>query len=116
MATGKRQINRNLLDDVALETFNGDELERFRDNGLRVERILLDLVRPDPVQPRRVLPEGIYQAFHNQRLTPSQALREFVQSAQVAAKQAGRPFTNVLDLIDGSENQDDRELPRLSPE
>jgi hypothetical protein len=35
-----------------------------------VERILLEMVRPDPVQPRRVLPEQLHIAFHSSRLTP----------------------------------------------
>jgi ParB family transcriptional regulator, chromosome partitioning protein len=110
MGTNKR-INENLLGDVALEMFDSNEVG-LHDDGLRVEYILLDLVRPDPVQPRRVLPEHIYWAFHSQEITPSQALRELIQAAQLAAQQQGRPFTNVLDLL-GSE---DEELPHFSSE
>jgi hypothetical protein len=108
---GNKRINENLLGDVALEMFGSDEV-RLHDDSLRVEYILLDLVRPDPVQPRRVLPEHIYWAFHSQEITPSQALRELIQVAQLAAQQQGRPFTNVLDLL-GTE---DEELPHFSPE
>ena len=54
------------------------------------------MVRPDPVQPRRVLPEAIHFAFHSNRLTPTQALRELVQLVQIAARQRGRPFNSVL--------------------
>ena len=61
----------------------------FQDNSIRVERILLEMVRPDPVQPRRVLPEQLHLAFHDNRLTPTQALRELVQLVQVAARQRG---------------------------
>jgi hypothetical protein len=69
-----------------LASFNGDLLKEdapqyFNDDSIRVERILLDMVRPDPIQPRRVLPEKIHLAFHENRLTPSQALREMVQVA-----------------------------------
>jgi ParB-like chromosome segregation protein Spo0J len=109
MGNNKR-INENLLSGVALDMFGGDDV--LQDDSLRVEYILLDLVRPDPVQPRRVLPERIYHAFHGQHITPSQALRELIQAAQLAAQQNGRPFTNVLDLL-GTE---DEELPRFSPE
>ena len=49
---------------------NGDP-QHFQDNSIRVERILLEMVRPDPVQPRRVLPEQLHIAFHNSRLTPT---------------------------------------------
>jgi hypothetical protein len=98
MMGNNKRISENLLGDVALEMFDRDEVG-LHDDSLRVEYILLDLVRPDPVQPRRVLPEHIYWAFHSQQITPSQALRELIQAAQLAAQQQGRPFTNVLDLL-----------------
>ncbi len=88
-----------------------------KDDRVRVERILLDLLRPDPVQPRRVLPERIHFEFHNQRLTPSQALRELVQIAQVAARQRARPFHNVLELLPNGESEtEDDTLGAFSPE
>jgi hypothetical protein len=80
-----------------------------------VERILLDMVRPDPIQPRRVLPEKIHLAFHENRLTPSQALREMVQVAQVAARQRGRPFSNLLELLPDAEREDEADV-KLTPE
>lgn len=61
-----------------------------------------------------MLPERIYQAFHSERITPSQALRELIQTAQVAAHQRGRPFTNLLDLLGNVDSE--AELPRFSPE
>jgi hypothetical protein len=81
----------NLLASVT-EEFLGDGSHPFEDKSIRVERILLELVRPDPVQPRRVLPERIHFSFHENRLTPSQALRELVQSVQVAARQRVAPL------------------------
>jgi hypothetical protein len=87
----------------------------FHDNHIKVERILLEMVRPDPVQPRRVLPEQLHHKFHNNRLTPTQALRELVQVAQVAARKQGRPFSNVLELLPDVESNN--EIPeKLSPE
>jgi hypothetical protein len=61
-----------------------------------------------------VLPEWIYQAFHSQRITATQALRELIQAAQVAAQQQGRPFTNILDLLGNTDSE--AEPPRFSPE
>ncbi len=87
-----------------------DSPQLFQDTSIRIERILLEMVRPDPVQPRRVLPERIHFAFHNQELTPMQALRELVQIAQVAARQQGRPFNNVLELLSQGENEQERRL------
>lgn len=105
-----------LLASVTEDLLTGDP-QQFEDNSIRVERILLEMVRPDPVQPRRVLPEQLHVAFNNNRLTPSQALRELVQLVQVAARQRGRPFNNVLELLPNSEDErnDDHEV-KLSPE
>jgi hypothetical protein len=106
----------DLLASVTADVLNGHE-QRFQDQGIRVERILLEMVRPDPVQPRRVLPEHLHVSFHQNRLTPTQALRELVQLVQVAARQRGRPFQNVLELLPNpdSENDGDAEV-KLSPE
>ena len=70
-----------LLASVTEEMMGGG-IQPLPDNSLRVERILLELVRPDPVQPRRVLPEHLHMAFHQNRLTPTQALRELVQAPE----------------------------------
>ena len=77
----------------------GDLPQALQDRSIRVERILLEMVRPDPVQPRRVLPEAIHVDFHSNRLTPTQALRELVQLVQMAARQRGRPFNSVFELL-----------------
>ena len=75
------------------------------------------MVRPDPIQPRRVLPEQLHFAFHNNRLTPTQALRELVQLVQVAARQRGRPFNNVLELLPSPDDESDEDSSaHLSPE
>lgn len=116
MARKKREINTSLLDSVTADMLGGDDMDFFQDDSLRVERILLELVRPDALQPRRVLPDRIYQAFHDNRMTPTQALRELVQTAQLAARQQGRPFNNVLDLLGNPDDESEQELPSLSPE
>jgi hypothetical protein len=104
-----------LLAAVTEDMLPDDLPQYFHDNHIKVERILLEMVRPDPVQPRRVLPEQLHHKFHNNRLTPTQALRELVQLAQVSARQQGRPFSNVLELLPDAES--DTETPeKLSPE
>ena len=116
MGHRKRQIHTSLLDSVTADMLGGDDVDYVHDDSLRVERILLELVRPDPLQPCRVLPDRLYQAFHVSRMTPTQALRELVQMAQLTARQNGRPFTNVLDLLGNPDDENDEELPQLSPE
>jgi len=112
--------NTSRMDDL-LASVTGDMLgdlpQTFNDNSIRVERILLEMVRPDPVQPRRVLPESIHLTFHNNRVTPTQALRELVQIVQIAARHRGRPFNGLLELLPNAEDErEDEPNVNLSPE
>src|SRR5574337_241555 len=112
----KNQTHRidDLLGSVTEELLLGNP-QQFADNSIRVERLLLEMVRPDPVQPRRVLPEAIHFAFHSNRLTPTQALRELVQLVQVAARQRGRPFNSLLELLPNADDDHDEDAaPILS--
>lgn len=114
----KNQTQRidELLGGVTEELLLGNP-QQFEDNSIRVERLLLEMVRPDPVQPRRVLPEPLHFAFHSNRLTPTQALKELVQLVQVAARQRGRPFNNVLELLPNPDDEGDEDQSvHLSPE
>ncbi len=118
MTAKQRHTNTNLLESIGLEILKADPAERLAATSLKIEYIPAELIRPDPIQPRRVLPEQIHVAFHENRLTPTQALRELIQVAQVAARQNGRPFANVLDLLPNagdSEETDADGLP-VSPE
>lgn len=105
----------NLLASVTPDMLGDGFADVLADNSIRVERFLLDMIRPDPVQPRRVLPEQIHRKFHDSRLTPTQALRELVQIAQVSARQNGRPFSNVLELLPDADSENE-ETVKQSPE
>ena len=95
----------------------GDVPQNLDDNTIHVERILLEMVRPDPVQPRRVLPENIHLRFHNNHVTPTQALRELVQIVQIAARHRGRPFNSLLELLPNADDErDDQTSVNLTPE
>lgn len=116
MAKGSTNRIDELLASVTTDLM-GDGQGALQDNGIRVERLLLEMVRPDPVQPRRVLPESIHLRFHNNHVTPTQALRELVQIVQIAARQRGRPFNNVLELLpNGDEEREEETAVALSPE
>lgn len=82
--------------------------------GIQVEYIHLDMIRPDPANPRRVLPQHLYEAFHNQQIRPEQALRQFIGYTKEIAKSHGRGFGSLLDLLPTSDEKDD-ETP-LTPE
>ncbi len=116
MAKPNIDRTRNLLASVTNEMLGGDLNLKMQDSSIRVEKILLDLVRPHPVQPRRVLPERIHQAFHQEQFTPTQALRELIQIVQIAARQQSRPFTNVLELIADTTQDESDKSAELSPE
>jgi hypothetical protein len=105
----------NLLASVTEELLGGG-IQPLQDNAVRVENILLEMIRPDPVQPRRVLPGPIHQAFHSNRLTPTQALRELGQIAQVAARQKGHPFSDVMDLLPKADSENEEDIALLEPE
>jgi len=114
----KNQTQRidELLGGVTEELLLGNP-QQFEDNSIRVERLLLEMVRPDPVQPRRVLPEQLHLAFHTNRLTPTKALRDLVQLVQVSARQRGRPFNNILELLPNPDDESDEDQGNtLSPE
>ena len=102
----------DILSSIGDQDFLGSEtMQSLRDHGLRVERIAISLIRPDAAQPRRVLPEMIHQAFHNQELTPVQALKQYIEKVRIISRQKGRPFENLMDLlISTDETRDEREL------
>src|SRR5436190_1416796 len=95
----------DLLASVTADMVSAGAVFQQVDAGLRVEKLILEIVRPHPVQPRRVLPEPIHQA-----------LRELIQIVQVAARQRSRPFANVLELLTDSEDEEADKPAELSPE
>src|SRR5688572_25901708 len=103
-------MNRTLdiLNNLAEQDFlNAEAVQNLRENGLRVERIAISLIRPDAAQPRRVLPEIIHRAFHNEEITPLQALKQYIEKVRIIARQKGRPFENLLDLLGNGEDTED---------
>ncbi len=113
---GEPNRTLDILNSLTEQEFLGTEVvKQLREHGLRVERIAISLIRPDAAQPRRVLPETIHQAFHNEAITPLQALKQYVEKVRILARQKGRPFENLLDLLITGE--DEEATPTLtSPE
>jgi hypothetical protein len=117
MAPRNAGPNRTLdiLNSIAEQDFLGAEVvQNLREHGLRVEQIAIGLIRPDAAQPRRVLPETIHQAFHNEEITPLQALKQYLEKVRIIARQHGRPFENLLDLLMSGE--DIEEASHLTPQ
>jgi hypothetical protein len=88
------------LDELTsrIESTSTDPLA-FMLNAARIDYLPAELILPDPVQAGCILPEAIHYAFHQHQYTPVQALRELIRIAQVAARQHGRPFANVAELV-----------------
>lgn len=119
MTPGKRNNDRinAILDSFSEEHFtDSDGLRALDQTGLRVEYLPIQLVYPDPAQPRRVLPASIYQAFSEERYTPIQALKEFVSLVQVTARQKGHPFSSLAELLPNSEAESEPEIGKFTPE
>ncbi len=104
----------DILSSIGDQEFMGSEvMQNLRDHGLRVERIAISLIRPDAAQSRRVLPETIHRTFHNQEITPVQALKQYIEKVRIIARQKGRPFESLLDLLITGEESD--EAVELTP-
>jgi Trp operon repressor len=104
MAT-KPKRNTQALSDLFKQAGEGAQIinngasEAQDDTSLRVQYLNIQLLRPDPVQPRRILPHDLHTAFHSQQISPNQALRELVNRVQGRARVAGRPFSNPFELV-----------------
>lgn len=53
----------------------------FRPTDQRVYEISLDRIKPDPAQPRHLLPHDLRQQVREEKITPAEAIRELVQRA-----------------------------------
>jgi ParB-like chromosome segregation protein Spo0J len=106
------------LDELTAEVERNPDPLKFPLNSARIDFLPADLIRPDPVQARRVLPDSLHFAFHAQEMTPAQALQELIRVAQLAARQNNRPFTNVAELLvdNSSEEKGEAETIKYSPE
>src|SRR5690606_15218393 len=56
-----------------------------------------------------------HQSFHNQELTPVQALKQYIEKVRIIARQKGRPFENLLDLLSNGEDAKE-DIPLTPPE
>ncbi len=104
------------LAELTVDVETSHDPLQFPLQAARIDYLPAELILPDPVQARRVLPESIHHAFYEERLTPVQALHELIRIAQLAARQHGRPFTNVSDLLAELTKDDDAEALKFTPE
>jgi hypothetical protein len=73
---------------------------------VKVVSIVLDRIRPDPAQPRRVLPESIRKEFLAGHINPRQALERWEAMVAEEAARLGRPRPDWQALLE--RNPEDR--------
>lgn len=107
----KRQSRgtRALLEEIGgLGTF-AEAAGEIVGHGVKVVSLVLDRVRPDPAQPRRVLPEPIRSEFLAGHLNARQALErwEALVAREAAARGRPRPDWQSLLFRDAQDRSDD---------
>jgi hypothetical protein len=91
MAKRRSKGTRALLEEVGdLEGFV-DSVAEITGRGLKVVNIVLDRIRPDPAQPRRVLPDVIRNEFLMGNINARQALERWEALVAEEANRQGRP-------------------------
>lgn len=107
MAKRRSKGTRALLEEMGdLGDFAGTTAE-ITGRGVKVVSIVLDRVRPDPAQPRRVLPETLRDEFLLGHINARQALERWETLVAEEAAQLGRPRPDWQALLD--RNPEDRQ-------
>lgn len=83
--------------------------------GVRVVSIVLDRIRPDPAQPRRVLPETIREEFLSDRINARQALERWESIVAEEAAERGRPRPDWQALLERNPEDRDDEKGDIDP-
>ena len=103
----RRQINLAALDGVEADFLGSDPLQPLVAEELRLVRLPPEQLRPDPRQPRRILPPDLHARFHREELSAVAALRLLIERVREVARTAGRPFKGPWELLPGSEAEAD---------
>lgn len=107
-----KRANTSFLEDIADEYQKsealGTSVQQLQAAGIRIESLPIQLVRPNPANPRRLFPYDLSLAFHNGELPAQQALAEFIEHVQTMAYRHGRGFDNVVELLP-SAHEDEKE-------
>ena len=107
MTKRRSRGTRALLEEMGDLGDFPESLPAIEGGGVKVVEIVLDRVRPDPAQPRRVLPEIIRDDFLAGRVNARQALERWESLVAEEAIKRGRPRPDWQSLLD--RNPEDRE-------
>lgn len=92
MAKKRTALGQTLFRDI-------DPYSQSDDNRGGAQSLPLDSVRPDPGQPRRLLPEDLAGAVSSGRLAPAQAIRQWLERPEAGRGQRRRELRRLADSI-----------------
>lgn len=106
MTKRRSQGTRALLEELGSLDGIAEAAPDIAGKGLRVVTIVLERIRPDPAQPRRVLPEAIRAEFGAGHINARQALERWEALVAEEAARRGRPRPDWAALL--NRDPDDR--------
>jgi len=106
MTKRRSQGTRALLEEMGNLDGLTETTSEITGRGIKVVGIVLDRIRPDPAQPRRVLPEMIRRDFLAGHINARQALERWEALVAEEAARAGRPRPDWKSLLE--RNPEDR--------
>lgn len=112
MTKRRSKGTRSLLEEMGDLGGLAERTAEITGGGIKVVSIVLDRIRPDPAQPRRVLPESIRREFLAGHINPRQALERWEAMVAEEAARLGRPRPDWQALLE--RNPDDRAEDKMT--
>ena len=106
MAKRSSKGTRNLLEEMGDLSGFSETVADLTAKNARVMNVVLDRIRPDPAQPRHVLPEPIRSEFLSGLINARQALERWESLVAEETVRLGRPRPDWRSLLD--RNPEDR--------
>lgn len=115
MAKRRSQGTRALLEEMGDLGGFADSMIEIAGRGMKVVSIVLDRIRPDPAQPRRVLPDLLRNEFLMGTINARQALERWEALVAEEANHLGRPRPDWQALLDRNPEDRGEETVSLDP-
>ncbi|MCD4684828.1 MAG: ParB N-terminal domain-containing protein [Anaerolineae bacterium] len=115
MAKRRSKGTRALLEAMGDLGDFAQSAEEISGQGMKVVRIVLDRVRPDPAQPRRVLPDPIRSEFLTGHINARQALEQWEALVADEVTKLGRPRPDWQALLDRNPEARDADPIEVDP-
>ncbi|HVO69629.1 MAG TPA: ParB N-terminal domain-containing protein [Aggregatilineaceae bacterium] len=106
MTKRRSRGTRALLEEMGDLGSLAETTAEIAGGSIKVVSIVLDRIRPDPAQPRRVLPDSIRKEFLAGHINPRQALERWEAMVAEEAARLGRPRPDWQALLE--RNPEDR--------